>query len=489
MPLLQPGQSAFKAQNPINFGAPTASSIIPKSPTPLSGSLTSPGSTTPYVISGLKAAQPGTLNPVGVNTLKPSQIATPANQTVTTPTTTPVIGGPNNGGTAPQLPQAPVAPTPVSSSTASQSGTQTNTPSASGLLGTVAGFSQPDPGLTNLYNQQQTLTNQFANMTGNVLNTPSDLNYQTGRLNALQNTYNTAEGALANTYQANLAERGQNIGAAESALGTASTLTPSPYGQPLVNPATGQTISGGQNIAPTGTGTGANGAIQPNDPAYAALQQYAQMAANGQVSAIPSAWTSNPVINAQINQMAQTINPNYSPIASAAQGAATSANIQTGGTAATSAAASGLQQATQTYVSANTAYTAAQNQATNLLQVLNSTGINSNPQFINQSINALQNQLGSANYTSFITALTEMQQKYTTLLSTVGAQTPTVNGQQATAILTANSTPAQITAAIDALNQAAYAQLQPLYNQIGTYSSQLGGNSNANSTATTNFNW
>jgi hypothetical protein len=117
-----------------------------------------------------------------------------------------------------------------------------------------------------------------------------------------------------------------------------------------------------------------------------------------------------------------------------------------------------------------------------------STGINTNPQFANQTINALQNQLGSANYTSFITALSEAQQAYTSLLSSVGAATPTVNGQQATNIFNPNSTPSQINAAIDALNTAAYAKLQPLYNQIGIYASQLGGK-NSTSTSTSGFGW
>lgn len=164
-----------------------------------------------------------------------------------------------------------------------------------------------------------------------------------------------------------------------------------------------------------------------------------------------------------------------------AQGAATQSNIQTGGTAATGAAAQGLQQSTQAYVAANTAYTTAQQQAGNLQQTMASTGINSNPQFVNQKINALQNQLGSANYASFITSLNEARQAYTNLLSSVGASTPTVNGQQATDIFNANSTPSQINAAIQALNQAAYAKLKPMYDQISTYQSQLSNNSGSSS--------
>ncbi len=279
---------------------------------------------------------------------------------------------------------------------------------------------------------------------------------------------------MANTYQEALASRQTQLGAAESALGTANTLQSSPYGTPLVNPATGQVISGGQNVSPSGTG--AQGAIQPNDPAYSALQQYAQLAASGQVSAIPSAWTSNPVINAQINSMAQQINPSYSPITSAAQGQATASNVTTGGTSDTQTAASGYATTLPAYQSASTAFNTADQQAGNLLNTLQETGINSsNATDYNTTINNLASKLGSTQTTAFTTALVEAQQSYTNLLASVGASTPTVNGEQATSVLNPSSTPAQIAQAIDKLNQAAYAKLAPQYQQALTYYNQLHG--------------
>jgi|ERR1700734_362381 len=121
-----------------------------------------------------------------------------------------------------------------------------------------------------------------------------------------QATAETEAGQLANTQQGQIQS---GLGEAGS---LANNLTPSPYGTPLINPASGAAFSGGQPLAPSGSGS--NGAIQPNDPAYASLQQYAQLAANGEGSQIPSAWTSNPVINAQINSMAAQINPSYNPL-------------------------------------------------------------------------------------------------------------------------------------------------------------------------------
>lgn len=149
-------------------------------------------------------------------------------------------------------------------------------------------------------------------------------------------------------------------------------------------------------------------------------------------------------------------------------------NAQTQGTAYTGAAAQGFQQSLQAYQTASTSYSQAQGQAQNLQTTM--AGINGiNSQYANTAINKLKNQFGSAQYSSFITALSESQQAYINLLDSVGAATPTVNGEQATAILNPNSTPAQINAAIETLNQAAYAKLKPLYDQAQTYHNALNG--------------
>ena len=236
-------------------------------------------------------------------------------------------------------------------------------------------------------------------------------------------------GTAANTAAQTQAERA--TGAAENVLSAVAPLANTPY---ALNPATGTYAGSG-----VGNGTSAVDAVKN-----------AGMLAGTQSGAAATA---------------------------AAPGTTTAQNIITGGTATTNAANTGLQSSINNYVAANTAYSTATQQSKNLQTTMANTGINTNPQFANQAINTLQNQLGSANYTSFITALSEAQQAYTSLLSSVGAATPTINGQQATTIFNPNSTPAQINAAIDALNTAAYAKLQPLYEQIGTYASQLGGTS------------
>jgi len=122
-----------------------------------------------------------------------------------------------------------------------------------------------------------------------------------------------------------------------SGLGTAAGYaqpSPAAYGQSVFNPLTRQ-YEGNSGLPPE------------------TMAQYAQMAANGQYSAIPSSITSNPVLSAQLNAAAQQINPAYNPIASQAQGATQASNIQTLGTAGASSAAGLTQQMSQLQSSAN----------------------------------------------------------------------------------------------------------------------------------------
>jgi len=253
---------------------------------------------------GTKATVPGGVNTNVSNTL-PSGYKAPASQQQVKGSTQDLLAAnqQNAQKAADAFKNAP-AGTPV------QQPQTPATPTAPGLLGTVAGFAQGDPELVNLKQKMDQLDRDYADKTANIYSTPSDLNYQTGRLAAIQSEYNTSKAALNANYQSLLQARGQNIGAAESALGTATQLTPSPYAQPLVNPATGQVITGGA----AGTG-GQTGGFPPE-----VMNQYAQMAAKGQYSAIPSFITSNPVLSAALNTAAKQINPSFSPTTSIAQG-------------------------------------------------------------------------------------------------------------------------------------------------------------------------
>lgn len=120
------------------------------------------------------------------------------------------------------------------------------------------------------------------------------------------------------------------------------------YGQTSFDPATGQFGGAGDGGLPAGV-----------------MQQYAQMAATGQYSSIPSFITSNPVLSAQLNVAAKGLNPKYTPIGSQGAGqvlgnipALTSANT----------AAEGIKNTIQSYLQANPQLNSSELAAGNVLQ-------------------------------------------------------------------------------------------------------------------------
>jgi hypothetical protein len=334
-----------------------------------------------------------------------------------------------------------------------------------------------------------------------------------GRAGAVQNALSNYVQGQSAAEQAALAGTSQQLTAQGQAATAANEAASQSYsGQGLIQ--SGLASAGGlaqnqQSLTQSGLAS-AGGLAQPSSTSYgqtsydpttgtysnngnlpaSTLQQYAQMAANGQYSAIPSSVTGNAELSAQINSAAQQINPNYSPITSAAQGAAAASNVQTAGTAQTSTAASGYQQAVQTYQNMNTVYSTADSQATNLVNDLASTGINSsNSQDYNQAINSLSNRLGSTAITKISTDIQELQNTYSNLLST-GGGTPTGQEQQALSILNPNSSAAQINQAIQSLQAAAYPKLLAQYQQAQTYQSSLSsGGSSSSSAAPAGFAW
>lgn len=158
----------------------------------------------------------------------------------------------------------------------------------------------------------------------------------------------------------------------------------------------------------------------------------------------------------------------------AGQIAATQSNVATAGTAATDAANSGYSQAVQTYNNMYTLNQSATQQAQTVQGILQQTGLNAGIPDWNQAINSLSGKLGSTAVTQLTTAITELQNRYSQLLNSRGI-TPTGSEQQALNLLSPNSSAAQIMASIQQLNTAAFNSLQPAYQQIQTYQSQLQG--------------
>ncbi len=79
-------------------------------------------------------------------------------------------------------------------------------------------------------------------------------------------------------------------------------------------------ILGQYGQANYGIGGNTSGGVQPNDPFYQTLQNYAQLRATGQESLIPSSVTGNAMLNDQLTQMTKAINPSYNANTAGAQG-------------------------------------------------------------------------------------------------------------------------------------------------------------------------
>lgn len=213
------------------------------------------------------------------------------------------------------------------------------------------------------------------------------------------------------------------------------------FGQTVFNPTTGQFTN--------------NGGLPPD-----VMAQYAQMAANGQYSAIPSAITSNPVLSAQLNEQAKAINPNYNPIASTAQGTAQSQNITNLGTATTQGQAQVLSSIPQ-LTSAEAGAQSLQNNINALLQ--------SNPQ-LNKSNAALANaaqqwlqgkQLGDPAYQTLFNYLQEYSNTLAPILG-VGGDPTNMKTQIATSLINAQASGQSIMQVIQNLQDAAKSKISSL---------------------------
>jgi hypothetical protein len=318
-------------------------------------------------------------------------------------------------------------------------------------------------------NQQlsQMRQNEASALAQNASN-PIPLTFQQGREQILQNQYGAQENALSNQllgnqnlYNSSLTGQGQGLTGQNEAAGL-SKPTVENYGQTSFDPQTQQ------------FGNGGGGQVQPNDPLYPALQQYAKLYASGQQGAIPSSITSNPVLNAQVLQMAQQQNPNFNYNTAVGQATAQQNNTATAGTAQIGTAASGYGSTSQAYNSLNAAFTAANTQAQTLQSILDRTQINSgNSTDWNTAINNLGGRFSSTDQAQFKTSMAELQNMYSALLSQ-GGTTPSGTEQQALSVLNPNSSAAAINASIYQLQNAAQARLSAAQGLANTYGNTLG---------------
>lgn len=356
---------------------------------------------------------------------------------------TPIVSADNGNGSSPTTSIYGGATSGLLSNNSTNSAT--TGPGVEGYDAAVGNLSQFEQGLQGTLGDigRQAIPMPFIQGQQQVTNTEN-----AGVLSALQGAVNQAQTGIGLGIQG---AQTQNTGLQEAGSLTAPVAGASYFG----TPETGDVI--GNNFPQ-------------------AMQQYAQMAANGQYSAIPSSITSNPILSAQLNAAATALNPNYSPVTSAAESNATASNVSTAGTAETSAANTGYQQSVQDYASMTAMNGQASTQAKQVQNVLSTLGLNEGVPDYNSAVNTLSNKLGGTGYTQLVTAMTELQNMYSQFLS-VGGTTPTGSENQALSLLNPNSSASQINASIGQLNTAMYNRMSAQYSKMNTFSTNLGTNS------------
>lgn len=323
------------------------------------------------------------------------------------------------------------------------SGTNSTAPTAttpgvfSNVLGSLANSGAANNALgQNAQNIAANYGQQIANVGG------QGAKFQAGQLttgttpvaegNAAVTAQTTAaqQAALAAGEQAALTGNQQAIsaqGQTQSALATAAGLaqpSQAAFGQTVFDPATGQYTGGGGLPADV-------------------MQQYAQMAVNGNYSAIPSSVTSNPVLNAQLNVAAQALNPSFSPVQ--AQGA--------------SGVIGGLAQLT----SANTAADGIKNTITSYLSSnpqLNPAGFTAGNQ-LSQWLAG--KQLGDPKYQTLANYLNEYTNTLAPILG-VGGDATNLKTQIAQGFVNAAASGQSISSVLESMSQLATNKIQDIQN-------------------------
>lgn len=478
MPLLQtligntnlnPVTSAKQAVSQGNVGAakvsantpsPTSLGVQAKAPTPTPTKTTLPKTqvASPYPLykGGLAS------NQVNIGTTKSPNIQT---NTPATPVTAPTS---SSTGTLPSN-------TTVDTNTQSQNTPQENNQTSpfTTAVGGLAGANLANKAITDQTQKEVNdtaaniaqLRSNAAGMEGGYttgLNGPR----AQGLSQVVSQTEAAQEGALQSQLQNQLTAGGQALtgqAQTQAAEQTAGSLTAPQagaafFGSPVTGGLVGQGSNTMQNAVNNAIQLIKNGSSQSDAIATSGLSNFGLVG-------------SNALSNALLGT-----NSGYNPTVQSAAANATASNVGTAGTSGTQTSAQGYAQSLPAYVSSNTAFSTASQNANTLISDLNSTGINSsNSTDWNNTINGLAGKLGSSQTAKVTAALAEAKQGYTNLLASVGAATPTVNGQQATDIFNPGSTPEQISQAVDALNVAAYQKLAPQYQQALSYYNNLHG--------------
>lgn len=299
-----------------------------------------------------------------------------------------------------------------------------------------------------------------------VTSTSNALNAGVNEQNAQTTAYSTA-GDIANTAQST----------SQTGLAAAATAAaPIMVNGVLTDPQTGQAVTGGvPSSAVAGMIAALPAAAQSALTALPATTQQAVLNAYQQVKN-GAGFTNASSLISQYGPQAQqallsALGPNFNVNASNAAAAAQATNIGTSGTAVTSTAAAGYQQAQTNYQNLYTNYQGALNLGQVLVNTVQNGVINSSGSTdYNQAANTLASHMSSSDYTKFTDTLTALQNMYSNLLVQSGGTTPTTADSQLIQTLNPNAQMSTIINSINQLNTEVYTgKVTPLANQVNTY--------------------
>lgn len=391
-----------------------------------------------------------------VNTQQSAPLYTPPQTPTQTPQPQPTYQAPQNSGLYGQL----------TTGLANTQQSPVGQAAAQGLLNSAQSNPLESGKAYDVYNQAvqrlADLKQKKAQLEGNIETAGTDLNLQTGQegvlnrvaaseIDAAQQAVNQAQQALGygiqeqgqqqSGYNSALTGTNNQQQLQQNALGTAAGLAApiiSSYGQANYNPTSSNSSSGG--------------AVSPSDPFYQTLQSYAQQAASGQYSAIPSSITSNAVLNAQLNQMAKSINPSYNPVTSSAQSGITTQQ----------------EQQKQGYQSALQQGQNLAAQATDLIKTFNL-----NPAELNKAngvIQTIASNVSNPNYKTLNNYLADISARYSQILTPPGGTATDTTRSVAAGMLDHLASGTSLQQVLSSLDQQAQAVIAGV-NTTGSYGS------------------
>lgn len=232
-----------------------------------------------------------------------------------------------------------------------------------------------------------------------------------GRQGVVQRQYEQQQAAIASQLGAlkdvaslGVQQQQAQLGGLQSAAGLAAPQL-SQFGQTFYSPTTGESSGNAQFTQ--------------------ALEQYAQMAANNQMGAIPSSITSNPVLNAQVMARAQQINPAFNFNTAQGTAAAQQGSASIAGLTVPQANQAVYQSAFGDYTNMNRLLQDVDKLGSLLVTTAQGGDINPfAPQFVNQTIAAFRNQLSSEGQARFTSTLATFQNAAQALLAQSDGTTP-----------------------------------------------------------------